>query len=168
VKYSFLLVATAALLTGCGESPTADEPLSMTGVWEESFLAPQFDIAHIEKIDDDPILDTVRITATLTMENGRFTAETDRHVSPWPFFHQPPPVEGCYRLHGDTVTFWETGYTASAQDFAFQLQYEELTLHYLTFTDTLDTGATVSPLPMGCLPWHNSFLKHSGTFTRME
>lgn len=168
LRWGFLLATAVIVLTGCGKSPTAVEPLSIMGVWQESFLAQQFDIVQIEKIDNGLVIDTVRVIATLTMENGRFTAETDRQVSAFPFFHQPPPIEGRYRVHGDTVTFWETNNITSSQDFAFELQLKELALNYVTFADTLDSGAIVSALPMGCLPWHNAFLKHSGTFTKLE
>lgn len=159
-----------AIMLSCGSCPTEPEPLvSMEGLWQELFLVPMVGVVQIDGNGGDvDMFDTLRVLATMTMQDGQFSAETDRPVSMLPQYHQPPPLEGTYRVHGDTITFSESSNVLSAQDFSFELQQDSLKLSYLGVTDTLESGATIMVVPAGCLPWHNAWMKRSGTFHRLE
>lgn len=164
-----LLFVAIALLFSCSTAPTETEAsLSIEGVWQESFLTQGFDILHVDGKINDQVLDTFRTVATLTMRDGQFTAETDRPASILPQYHQPPPVEGTYQMNGNTITFTESSNVLSAQDFSFDLKQESLKLSYLGVKDTLESGATIMLVPSGCLPWHNAWMKLTGTFTRVD
>jgi hypothetical protein len=163
----FILVP---LLLSCSNAPTkAEPPLSIDGVWQESFLVPMVGVLQIEGAGGDvDMLDTLCVVATMTMREGSFTVVTDHPASALVHYSESAPIEGSYQVHGDTITFTQSNGAMTTQDFDFDLQRETMKLSYLGVTDTLESGATVMVVPSGCLPWHNVWLKTSGTFQRVE
>jgi hypothetical protein len=163
-------IALILLLACCSSSPTETPPLRLlAGTWQEAFSMPDIGIVDIAELlaDDSSSMPMRTVVATLILGDGEFTSAVDKPALPLPSYHTPPPISGSYQVHGDTITFSESGGAEREQRFRLRLERDRLHLAYLGETDTLASGDTVINIPLGCLPWRNAWMKHNGVFERV-
>jgi hypothetical protein len=164
-------IALILLLACCSSSPTETPPLRLlTGTWQEAFSIPDIGIVDIAELleDDSSSIPMRTVVATLILGDGEFTSAVDKPASPLPSYHTPAPITGRYWVHGDTITFSESGGAEREQRFRLRLDRDRLHLAYLAEIDTLVSGDTVINVPLGCLPWRSAWMKHRGVFERVS
>jgi hypothetical protein len=144
-----------------------EPPISIEGIWQERFLIEQEKSVLLEQFWNQNTLHTVAVTATLTLKAGLFTSEIDRSVTLQPDYSAPSPIEGHYRIRGDTIRLIAKDDALEPENYVFSLTREALSLEYLpVIIDTLANGALAEWV--GGIPWHYARFKDGGTFRRVE